>query len=133
MHKFKHSEPDPKLILYVNLREVRPRLSELIARANHHGSKVQIRSHGKKVAALVSMEDYERIWEYEMLERFGPRDPVTGRPKGMRWVEEHNWTPGTYWGPEMREFAEVEVEVEVEPKPKSVWSWIRKFTPKGSA
>ena len=131
LQKFKHSEPAPELITRIPLRDVRRRLSELIARTRHHGTKVVIRSHGKPVAAIVSMADYERCMNYELLQRYGPHDPITGSAKGWRWVEENGWVPGMYWGPGM---GEVEGEVEAPPeapKPRRRLGWFRRGMGKG--
>lgn len=69
------------MFLRVNLTEVRPRLSEIMGRAEHGNTKVMILRNGKPVAALVSMKDFWRVWEAETDEIRGPKDPVTGRRK----------------------------------------------------
>ncbi len=65
------SNPPPRppgldlITTHVNLSDVRPNLTELLRRVRMYNTKVIIYSHDKKVAALVSIKDYERIWEAE--------------------------------------------------------------------
>ncbi|MCP5039047.1 MAG: type II toxin-antitoxin system Phd/YefM family antitoxin [Rhodobacteraceae bacterium] len=85
--------PDPELTVRANMGQVRRHLALLIARVEHHGTKIILRRHGKPVAAIVSMDDFHRIWEIEDEEILGPRDPDTGRRMGAQWVRETGWKP----------------------------------------
>jgi len=85
--------PDPELIVRANMGQVRRHLAQLVARIEQHGTKIILRRHGKPVAAIVSMDDFGRIWEIEDEEILGPRDPETGRRMGARWVRETGWKP----------------------------------------
>ena len=74
--------------------KLRARLTEALDTAIAERDFVLITRHGKKVAALVSMAQMERIWEDENLDLFGPVDPKTGRPMGAAWVQKTGWKRG---------------------------------------
>ncbi len=66
----------------VNVTDLRPRLTELLARVEHGGDKVVVTRYGKSVAVLVSMEDFKRVWDAEEEHLLGPVNPETGRRRG---------------------------------------------------
>lgn len=86
---FKH----PELIMRVPLKQLRAHLTELVAHAEHHNAKIILTRHGKRVAAIVSMKDYHRVWDAEEEELFGPRDAKGGKRPGGGWVRATGWKP----------------------------------------
>ncbi len=54
-------------------------------------TRVIIARHGKAVACLVSMRDFDRLWSWEDDDLSGPKDPETGKRPGMQWVRETGW------------------------------------------
>ena len=67
------------MIARIQVTDVRPRLTELLGRVENGSEKLLLTRYGKPVAALVSMADFDRVWEAEEVELSGPRDPETGR------------------------------------------------------
>jgi len=55
--------------------------------------RVIIGRHGKPVAALVSMDDLDKLWSWDDDEMLGPKDPETRKRKGVRWVRDTGWKP----------------------------------------
>jgi len=82
------------MFIRVNATDVRPHLTELLGQVEHAGKRVIIARHGKPVGVLVSMADFNRIWEHENEELYGPKHPATGRPMGATWVRATGWKPG---------------------------------------
>ena len=109
MQLFKEVRPTRR----ISMTKIRPHLTEAIAHAYHHNSKIFITSHGEVVAVLVSLKDFQRIWDAEMFERFGPSNNVD-------------------FGEDEGDVAKVEVS-EVAAKPRGGWKWMRWLTDKGSA
>lgn len=112
----------------VNMRDVRANLTELIRRVQEDGQYILIDRHGKRVAVIVSPRDWERI-EADLDEEFyGPRDPETGRPKGVAWVKATGWAQERK---RLREAARVEREGEVEraeveaARRRRWWRWVK--------
>ena len=48
----------------VSLRELRDNLGTVVREIGHTGQEVIITDHGKEIAAVVSMADYERLHEH---------------------------------------------------------------------
>lgn len=92
MQKFKPTEP-AEIILSVDMKNIRARLSTLLGKVEYAGTKVIIHRHGKQVAALVCMSDFNQVWDAEDEKLYGPRDPETGRRKGGAWVKMTGWKP----------------------------------------
>lgn len=84
----------------VDLGQFRAQLSRLVSSVEQREQRVILWRHGAPVAALVSLEDFDRLWSWEDEEIFGPKDEETGRPMGMSWVKRTGWTPER---PELRE------------------------------
>lgn len=77
---------------HIKLSDVRARLTELIAKVTEDGERIFIYRHRRKVAVIVSVEDWKRIEEDERDELYGPRHPETGRRPGTVWVQRTGWT-----------------------------------------
>lgn len=73
------------------LSTLRARLTEALELALHDPEPVVISRNGKRVAAIVSMADLERIWKDEDYELYGPINPDTGRRNGAAWVQATGW------------------------------------------
>lgn len=70
------------MIRRVQVTDVRPQLTQLLGRVENGSEKLLLTRYGKPVAALVSMADFDRVWDAEEEELYGPRDPKTGRRPG---------------------------------------------------
>ena len=71
-------------IFSMRLTDLRPNLTAAMRRVEG-GEKLILRRHGKAVAALVNMTDFNRVWEAEDEELYGPINPATGRRPGPSW------------------------------------------------
>lgn len=80
------------MALIIPTSHLRARLTEALDTAIAERDFVIVTRHGRKVAAIVSMGQVERIWEDENLDLFGPLNPETGRPMGAAWVKKTGWT-----------------------------------------
>src|SRR5258705_13385217 len=69
-----------ELVKHVSLAEARDRLSALVNDAAHGGQRIVLSSRGRPKAALIGMEDFER------LERSGTNAPTIEREM-IRWIE----------------------------------------------
>ncbi len=83
--------PRPELLNRVSMTKLRPHLREVIEAIHAHNSKFLITHHGHQVAAIVSIQDFWRIWEDEDLDLLGPKHPQTGKRPGPIWVRESGW------------------------------------------
>jgi prevent-host-death family protein len=79
------------MLIRINLSELRPRLTEMIGEVRYGGQKVIIWRHGRPVAALMSMDDFARVWDELDDEAMGPAAPVTRNRPGPRWVRLTRW------------------------------------------
>jgi prevent-host-death family protein len=70
------------MIHKVTIREVRPRLTELLTRLDTDDACFVITRYGRPVAALVSYSDLHRIREAEEEELYGPVNPASGARPG---------------------------------------------------
>ncbi|MBM9595545.1 type II toxin-antitoxin system Phd/YefM family antitoxin [Roseitranquillus sediminis] len=73
----------------VSVTHLRPELTRWIDHVRRSEEYVVLTSHGREVAALVSMQTLSVIWEGQDERRIGPINPATGRPFGRAWVLEH--------------------------------------------
>lgn len=77
----------------VDLAQFRSRISGFVTSVERGDGRVILWRHGVPVAAVVSLEDFDRLWAWEDEELFGPKDAETGRPKGAVWVKATGWAP----------------------------------------
>ncbi|WP_417249343.1 type II toxin-antitoxin system Phd/YefM family antitoxin [Celeribacter sp.] len=101
----------------MNLTDLRSRLTEVLDRVQT-GDHAIVRRYGRAVAAIVPMEDLERIWEHIDDEKLGPRQ-ASGR------------RPGRSIGPWDRILAKADAEREAarregrDKKWVAFWVWVR--------
>ena len=92
---------DATTAVQVTTTGLRPRLAELLRRAEMGRELVVITRHGRPAAALVSMDELRRIREDIDDELQGPRDPASGRRSGSMITRECEraglWTPELGW------------------------------------
>lgn len=67
---------------HITLKELRPRLPKVISRVDHELDRYIISKHGKPVAVLLSIDDYESM--IETLDETSNRDTLARIRKGMR-------------------------------------------------
>lgn len=81
------------MLTKISLTRFRRDLTRLLPPVIAGETRVILWRHGKPIAALVSMADFDRIWSWGDEEVLGPADPETGKRKGVRWVRDTGWTP----------------------------------------
>ena len=89
MQNFKPAET----VVHTDMSGIRAELSTLLGKVEHNGTKIIIHRHGKRIAAIVCLDDFAVIWDAEDEKLYGPKNPITGRRKGARWVEKTGWEP----------------------------------------
>ena len=65
----------------ITVTDARCQLGHLVTRAQDPWQRIILTHHGRPVAALMSMEEAERIWQLQNDRLYGPRNPLTG----VRW------------------------------------------------
>ncbi|MGR3660972.1 MAG: type II toxin-antitoxin system Phd/YefM family antitoxin [Paracoccaceae bacterium] len=70
------------MFLTVTSTELRKNLAEQLREVEISDRKVIIERNGKKVGVLVSMKDFERVWQAEGDAISGPVNPASGRRRG---------------------------------------------------
>lgn len=78
----------------VSLTGLRRNLTRIMPLVIEEKERVVIWRHRTPVAALVTMDDLDRLWSWEDEDMLGPIvDPETGKRKGGVWVKATGWTP----------------------------------------
>ena len=73
----------------VTATRFRPELHRWIRHVQHPEGFVVITTHGREVAALISVDNLNLLFDQWDEHRIGPINPATGRPFGRDWVVEH--------------------------------------------
>lgn len=63
----------------ITISEARARLGQLCARAQDPRQVIVLTRHGRALAAIVSIDEVQRIWRLQEDAWFGRRNPLTGR------------------------------------------------------
>lgn len=77
------------------LTHLRRNLTRLLPIVTEQGDRLVIWRHRTPIAAIVPMEDYDKLWSWDDEDLLGPLvDPGrSARRKGARWVKDTGWTP----------------------------------------
>ena len=95
----------------ISLTRFRRNLGACIEEVRTGGGPMIVNSHGKNVAALVSMEDLHLIWSTEDEVRNGPVDLETGRRVGyFNFREVRAWMGRRFGGRFLHKVEEVQLE-----------------------
>jgi len=81
------------MLTRISLTAFRREMTRLLPDVIAGRTRVIVWRHGKPIAALVSMADFDRVWSWEDEDLLGPKDPETGRRQGIQWVRETGWRP----------------------------------------